>query len=332
MELEPGKGLGPIKFGMSPKEVMTIMGDEQVYEPWMGGNLNDSLLYPGIIIRFDSCNSKGPLDNSKVEEFQIAESFSDVQFKGLNIFKKSQREIEELLTKHKMPYGSNEYCINLDSIGLEFGLNGDKNIDFVSLWISGVYTFQKAQTSQKPEQQSTAQLQSIDYLLDFLNTSEIGWPQYFRRLEVIEQLGNIADPKAILVLEDVVRQDTQEFDAWGLGVGFSMAYFAQKTIDKIKAINHMNPNMDVVAFFVRFFKDVPYHVGVVSAEFSRDENPSWEADWVRAKQIVKGRNLAKGEPIELVTVMGGQTLQEKTDEKAYLWLEKMIVDIDSHHN
>jgi hypothetical protein len=94
----------------------------------------------------------------------------------------------------------------------------------------------------------------------------------------------------------------------------------------------MNPNMDVVAFFVRFFKDVPYHVGVVRAEFSRDENPSWEADWVRAKQIVKGRNLAKGEPIELVTVMGGQTLQEKTDEKAYLWLEKMIVDIDSHHN
>lgn len=329
MELEPGKGLGPIKFGMTPKEVMSIMGEEQTYESWMGGNLNDSLLYPGIIIKFDSCNSEGPLDNSKVDEIQIAESFVDVQFKGINIFKKSQHDIEGLLTKYKLRYESTEYCTSMDSVGLEFGLNSEKRVDYISLWISGVHAFQQSSTSQVTQQFNTTQSQLFEQLLDFLKTSEIGWPQYFRRLEVIKQLGNIANPKAIDVLEEVVRRDTQEFDAWGLDVGFSMAEFAQEAIDKIQAINHMNPNIDVVAFFMRFFKDVPYHVGMIKADFARDENPQWQADWPRTKKIIAERLLIKDEPLELVTNIGGQTLQDHTDEEAYLWLKKMVADIEN---
>ena len=329
MELEPGKGLGPIKFGMTPKEVTSIMGEEQVYESWMGGNLNDSLLYPGIIITFDACDSQGPLVDSKVDEFQIAESFSDVQFKGASIFKKSQHEIEELLNKHNLQYKSNEYCTHIDLIGLEFGLNSEKRVDYISLWISGVYSLQQSPTLQETQQYTATQSKLFEQLLDFLKTSEIGWPQYFRRLEVIEQLGKIANPKAIDVLEEVVRLDTQEFDAWGLGATFSMAEFAQKAIDQIKAINHINPNIDVAAFFVRFFKDVPYYVGMIKADFAREEHPQWQADWSRAKKIVKERRLIKGEPLELVTIIGGQTLQNQTDEEAYLWLEKMIDDIEN---
>jgi hypothetical protein len=47
MIIYPNQGIGPIKFGMSPEEVKALMGIEEVYEPWMGGNRNDSLLYPG---------------------------------------------------------------------------------------------------------------------------------------------------------------------------------------------------------------------------------------------------------------------------------------------
>ncbi len=41
MMIYPKKGIGPVTFGMSPKEVSDVMG-ETVYENWMGGNLNDS--------------------------------------------------------------------------------------------------------------------------------------------------------------------------------------------------------------------------------------------------------------------------------------------------
>ncbi len=50
---------------------MKVFGSKQVYENWMGGNLNDSLLYPGLILGFDKCDSHGPLENSRFTEFQV---------------------------------------------------------------------------------------------------------------------------------------------------------------------------------------------------------------------------------------------------------------------
>jgi len=45
MEIIPDIGLGSMRFGMSPDEVVALMGEAQTYEDWMGGNLNDSLVY-----------------------------------------------------------------------------------------------------------------------------------------------------------------------------------------------------------------------------------------------------------------------------------------------
>jgi hypothetical protein len=70
-EIKPLEGLGDIKFGMSPKEVDEKMNEGQVWENWMGGNRNDSLMYRGIIFMFDDCNSSAPLENSKLTDIDI---------------------------------------------------------------------------------------------------------------------------------------------------------------------------------------------------------------------------------------------------------------------
>ena len=46
---------------MSPDEVVALMGEEQTYEDWMGGNLNDSLLYHHLIIGFDKYDGLSPV-------------------------------------------------------------------------------------------------------------------------------------------------------------------------------------------------------------------------------------------------------------------------------
>ena len=53
MEVIPNIGVGPVRFGMSPAEVLTAIPEGQKYEEWMGGNRNDSLLFHGLILGFD---------------------------------------------------------------------------------------------------------------------------------------------------------------------------------------------------------------------------------------------------------------------------------------
>ena len=72
MELIP-HGIGSISLGMSPAQVESILGRHHTYEEWMGGNLNDSLLYPGIVISFNHSDGSGPLDDSQANEIWIPE-------------------------------------------------------------------------------------------------------------------------------------------------------------------------------------------------------------------------------------------------------------------
>jgi hypothetical protein len=54
LELYPGEGIGLVRIGMSPAEVLAVLDEPQVYEKWMGGNLNDSLLFRGLLFHFDA--------------------------------------------------------------------------------------------------------------------------------------------------------------------------------------------------------------------------------------------------------------------------------------
>ncbi|MFH1465662.1 MAG: hypothetical protein ABIO70_14850 [Pseudomonadota bacterium] len=66
MELLPDVGLGPVRLGMRPAEVRRLLGDEQTWEEWMGGNLNDALLYPGLRLHFDACGPSEPLPHGRL--------------------------------------------------------------------------------------------------------------------------------------------------------------------------------------------------------------------------------------------------------------------------
>ncbi|MBP3956315.1 hypothetical protein J8F10_13575 [Gemmata sp. G18] len=56
--VEPGVGVGPVQFGASPHQVEDALGPSLGYEAWDDGNLNDSLIYDGVRLRFDRCGAR----------------------------------------------------------------------------------------------------------------------------------------------------------------------------------------------------------------------------------------------------------------------------------
>jgi len=64
LNIFPGEGIGPIRLGMRPAEVLAVFPEPQVYEDWMGGNLNDALLFRGLRLHFSECDSRAPLRDS----------------------------------------------------------------------------------------------------------------------------------------------------------------------------------------------------------------------------------------------------------------------------
>src|SRR6187551_3467527 len=64
LDIYPGIGIGPIRCGMRPAEVLAIYNEPQVYEEWMNGNLNDAILFRGLRLHFNECDSHAPLPNS----------------------------------------------------------------------------------------------------------------------------------------------------------------------------------------------------------------------------------------------------------------------------
>jgi hypothetical protein len=51
---------------MTPAEMLAVFPEPQVYEDWMGGNLNDALLFHGLRFHFDKCDGVGPLPASRL--------------------------------------------------------------------------------------------------------------------------------------------------------------------------------------------------------------------------------------------------------------------------
>ncbi len=71
LDVKPGKGIGPIHFGMYPADVLVILGEPMTYEDWMGGNLNDALFFQGLCLHFNQCDSRAPLAWSRLAYIRI---------------------------------------------------------------------------------------------------------------------------------------------------------------------------------------------------------------------------------------------------------------------
>ena len=130
MELIPKVGLGQVRFGMRPSEVKTILGPGNHYELWMGGNLNDSLLYPGIIASFDKCDSRGPLNDSKLVEFRINRN-ANIQFLNKPVFEVTEQELLQTLERNNIKIEKRNGYLVLPELNVE--LEPDENGKIASL-------------------------------------------------------------------------------------------------------------------------------------------------------------------------------------------------------
>ena len=63
--------LGPIFLGCRPADVTAVLGERPKYEDWMGGNLNGSLCYHGLMFDFDACDSRAPLPGSRLAGIHV---------------------------------------------------------------------------------------------------------------------------------------------------------------------------------------------------------------------------------------------------------------------
>lgn len=69
--VNPGVGIGSIRFGYRPFEVQKAMSEEILHERWMGGNLNDALFFHGLRFHFDRYDCTGPLEDGRLCEIYI---------------------------------------------------------------------------------------------------------------------------------------------------------------------------------------------------------------------------------------------------------------------
>lgn len=123
LEIKLSGEIGTVTFGMTPEEVMSVFGSTQIYEDWMGGNLNNSLLYHGVILGFDRCNAYGPLADSRLVEFTVFNR-EDITFCGKPFL---QWEKSDLLENFKN-FGinltrENEFCSSTVCFEMDFDDN-----------------------------------------------------------------------------------------------------------------------------------------------------------------------------------------------------------------
>ena len=95
MEIIPNRGIGNIYFGMSAAEVKAIMGEELVWEMWMGANLNGELYYPGIVICLI------PHCTGEVIEIWLSEDFKPT-YKGIPLFDLDREAIQQFLQREEL--------------------------------------------------------------------------------------------------------------------------------------------------------------------------------------------------------------------------------------
>ena len=132
LDIEPGKGIGPILLGMQPRDVRAVFKKRQQYEDWMGGNLNGAMFYRGLILHFDACNSRAPLGTARLIEI-IVHRRNDATLFG-HAIKKWKRSrlivrLEELSLSPKSTVGT-----DLIVPGMEMGFDDTNRLDFVRIY------------------------------------------------------------------------------------------------------------------------------------------------------------------------------------------------------
>lgn len=124
LNLNIGQGIGEVRFNMTPLEVQSKFGSKFYGEDWMGGNLNDSLLYRNLILTFDDYDSIGPLKNSKLV-FIKTNASSQILLQGKAL---SEITRDELLSYSLLGYfGKVDHNLHVEfkELGIRFNFDAD---------------------------------------------------------------------------------------------------------------------------------------------------------------------------------------------------------------
>ena len=134
MEVLPNIGLGVIRFGMRPAEVRGLLLEPETYEEWMGGNLNDSLLYHGLILGFDSYDAYGPLAHSHFAELRLNRR-EDATIWGKNLLAWTKGLIADHLRRIVVPCESpGNGDLLVPSLSLAMSFDKSNGLEYIEMW------------------------------------------------------------------------------------------------------------------------------------------------------------------------------------------------------
>jgi hypothetical protein len=136
LQIIPNIGIGPLRFGMGPDEVRRRFPEEETYEEWMGGNLNDSLLYTGLILGFDAHDSHGPLVHSHFCEVSLNRR-EDATLWERGLFAWTKASIRDHLENNGIAYETDENGeIFVSSLSMSMSFDESELLEYIEMWSS----------------------------------------------------------------------------------------------------------------------------------------------------------------------------------------------------
>ena len=136
LQIIPNVGIGPLRFGMNPDEVRRRFPEKETYEDWMRGNLNDSLLYRGLILEFDACDSHGPLTHSRFSGLRLNRR-EDATLWGRGLFDWTKTSIGHHLENNGIAYESLENGdILVASLSTSMSFDESDLLEYIEMWRS----------------------------------------------------------------------------------------------------------------------------------------------------------------------------------------------------
>ena len=121
---------------MTPAEVRAALGEPEGYEEWMGGNLNDSLLFHGLICGFDECDAYGPLSGSALRELRISVPHrGDIVLWGRPLAEWTAGDLRQyaVSTRIALEKGSRD-SVSSRTLGMACDFDSESRLETIELW------------------------------------------------------------------------------------------------------------------------------------------------------------------------------------------------------
>ena len=90
----------------------------------------------------------------------------------------------------------------------------------------------------------------------------------------------------------------------------------------------MTEPLGIAQSFLLYFNDVFYKEGVASIQKSISTHEKSLNNWLSLKKAIQERSFARGEPLNLLFDTANLPLDENTDEEAYKWLDKLVLNVE----